>query len=103
MTDLLKILREPSNGWSGDAFAIDPKSAEEAADEIERLTAERDEARRREREWHNASAQDRAENARMRAWLEGILGGYAHDPETTLDDVIGRISSLLNQQQTNKE
>lgn len=38
--------------------------------EIERLRSERDEARRREREWHNASAQDRADNERLRATLQ---------------------------------
>lgn len=31
------------------------------ANEVERLRAERDEARRREREWHDASVSDRTE------------------------------------------
>lgn len=44
--------------------------------EVERLRSERNEARRREREWHNASAADRAELAAERercAKLESAL------------------------------
>ena len=39
MGDLLKELRTPEDGWSGDAFAIGAEVAERAAAEIERLRA----------------------------------------------------------------
>lgn len=45
MSDLLERLRTPTIGWSGDAAAVDPETAEEAAAEIEMLMAVMEKAR----------------------------------------------------------
>lgn len=43
---LVKRLRDASDGWSGNAWAVDAGTADEAASALEALVVERDEARR---------------------------------------------------------
>lgn len=45
MDELLKKLRSPQMGWSGDAFAVDAETAENAAALIERMKGALDLAR----------------------------------------------------------
>ena len=71
MRPLMTRLRDPNHAEDDEPSSLGDLCREASA-EIERLTAERDEARRREREWHNASVQDRAESHRLTAENERL-------------------------------
>jgi len=55
--DIVEKLREPYDGWAGDALCVSSEIAEEAAEMITKLRAERDAAARDMRErcaaWHD--------------------------------------------------